>query len=84
MVTTSMSKDGQGQDEGPGSSRSGRSTADVAWSIVSTLLAGLLVWGGAGWLVDRWVGTDAVFLPIGLLFGISAAMYLVVVRINRS
>lgn len=59
-------------------------TANLAWSIISYLLSGLLVWGGVGWLVDRWLGKEAVFLPIGLLLGIAAAMYLVVVRINRS
>ncbi len=64
--------------------RSPAATANLAWSIVSYLLSGLLVWGGVGWLVDRWLGKEAVFLPIGLLLGITAAMYLVVVRINRS
>lgn len=59
-------------------------TANLYWSIVSYLLSGLLFWGGVGWLVDLWLGKDAVFLPIGLLLGIVAAMYLVVVKINRS
>ena len=42
-----------------------------AWDIVAYLLSGMLLWGGAGWLLDRWLGLD-VFLPIGLLFGYRA------------
>lgn len=75
----------------PGPGNPGRSpepsasaTANLAWSIVSYLLSGLLVWGGVGWLLDRWLGKEALFLPVGLLFGMVAAMYLVVVKINRS
>ncbi len=63
---------------------SASATANLAWSIISYLLSGMLVWGGLGWLADRWLGKESVFLPIGLLFGITAAMYLVVVKINRS
>ncbi len=81
-----------GEDETPpgssvargGSEPTAAATASLAWSIVSYLLSGLLVWGGAGWLVDRWLGKEAVFLPVGLLLGLVAAMYLVVVKINRS
>lgn len=54
-----------------------------AWSIVSYLLAGLLVWGGAGWLLDRWLGTRFLVL-VGLLVGAAAATYLVYLRYGRS
>lgn len=53
-----------------------------AWSIVSYLLSGLLVWGGAGYLIDRWLGTSFVVL-IGLLVGASASLYLVWLRYGR-
>jgi ATP synthase protein I len=59
-------------------------THDAAWAIVSYLLSGMLVWGGVGWFVDRWTGHKALFLPIGLVFGIAAALYLVHVRFDRS
>jgi ATP synthase protein I len=59
-------------------------STNAAWSIVSYLLSGMVVWGGAGWLLDRWVGLDSVFFPIGLLLGIGAALYLVYVRYGRS
>jgi ATP synthase protein I len=64
------------------SRRSGFGSAEVAWSVTSYLFAGMLVWGGAGWLLDRWRGTGPVFLPIGVLVGVAAALYLVHVRTN--
>lgn len=52
------------------------------WAISSTLLSGLIVWGGAGWLADRWLGTSFLTL-IGLLVGMATGMYLVFHRTLR-
>jgi F0F1-type ATP synthase assembly protein I len=49
----------------------------AAWAMTGTLLAGILVWGGVGYVVDRAVGFRWLFLPIGMLVGVSAAIYLV-------
>lgn len=46
------------------------------WSLTGYLVAGMAVYGGLGWLVDRWVGTENVFTPIGVIFGLAAALYL--------
>ena len=32
--------------------------ATQGWAALGTLLAGICVWGGIGWLVDLWLGTD--------------------------
>lgn len=40
----------------------------------------MLVWGGAGWLFDRWVETSPVFTLVGGLLGLGVAIYLVVVK----
>ncbi len=66
-------RDGQDAWEGYG----------AAWSIIGTLLAGLAVWGGIGFLVDRLAGTHGVFLAIGLVVGAIGGVYLVVVRYGR-
>lgn len=55
----------------------------VAWTIIATLLAGMAVWGGIGYLIDRWVGTEDVFLAIGLIVGTSGGIYLVYLRYGR-
>ena len=54
-----------------------------AWSIIGTLLAGLAVWGGIGFLVDRLTGLHGVFLGIGLVVGAIGGVYLVVMRYGR-
>ncbi|MGY1730892.1 AtpZ/AtpI family protein [Geodermatophilus sp. SYSU D01045] len=55
------------------------SGAETGWAVIGTMISGMAVWGGAGWLLDRWLDTR-VFLPVGILLGISAAIYLVVKR----
>lgn len=73
-------------------SESGRRPADrenraldgAAWSSVGYLLSGMLFYGGIGWLIDRWTGHSALFLPIGLIAGIALALVLVFVRHGRT
>ena len=56
----------------------------VAWSIIGTLLAGILVWGGIGYLLDRWIGLHGVCTAIGMVIGASGAFYLIYVRYGRN
>jgi hypothetical protein len=48
----------------------------------ATLLGGMLVYGGVGWLLARWLHIPAL-LPIGLAGGLVFASYLVYVRYGR-
>jgi len=59
-----------------------QSDANAAWAVLSSLLAGLLVWGGVGYLLGVWLGVAALF-PVGLLVGATAATYGVYVRYGR-
>ena len=43
------------------------------------MLSGIIVWGGAGWLLDRWLETR-FFTLVGTLLGLTVAIYLVVVK----
>jgi F0F1-type ATP synthase assembly protein I len=43
------------------------------------MISGMAVWGGAGWLIDRWLDTR-VFFPVGIILGMAAAIYIVVAR----
>jgi ATP synthase protein I len=81
MVRTAMSGERHQPDE-PDESDQQRNFADAAWSIPSYLMAGMMVYGGAGWLLDRWLGLSALF-PIGILLGLGLALYLVYVRYGR-
>jgi len=48
-------------------------------AVTGTMLSGIIVWGGVGLLLDRWWGTRFVAL-IGVLLGLTVAIYLVVVK----
>lgn len=59
-----------------------RNEEGALWSIVGYLLSGLIIWGGIGFGVDRWLGTN-YFLLVGMLLGAGAALYLVWLRFGR-
>jgi len=55
------------------------SGAETGWAVTGTLISGMVLWGGVGWLLDRWLGI-LFFAPAGILLGTAVAIYLVVVR----
>ena len=65
-------------ESGPEREPPGRG-ADVVWSVIGTLIAGVLAWGGIGWLLDRWLGTRFL-VAIGVLVGAAGAFYLIIRR----
>ncbi|MGH2816496.1 MAG: AtpZ/AtpI family protein [Actinomycetota bacterium] len=42
-------------------------------------MAGVLAWGGIGWLLDRWLGTRFL-VAVGILLGMVGAFYLIIKR----
>jgi F0F1-type ATP synthase assembly protein I len=59
--------------------RTHASGADTGWAVTGTLISGMAVWGGGGWLLDHWLNI-VVFFPVGVIFGMAVAIYLVVKR----
>ena len=55
---------------------------NALWSIVGHLLSGLIIWGGIGWGLDRWLGSTYLVLA-GMLLGAGASIYLVWLRFGR-
>jgi len=47
---------------------------------LSYLLAGMLVWGLLGWLVDRWLGSGHVATGVGVVLGAAGGVYLIARR----
>jgi ATP synthase protein I len=43
------------------------------------ITAGVLVWGGVGWLVAEWLD-NRIFVMLGLLLGMGGGLYLVWLR----
>lgn len=72
-------------DTRPGDTRPGdRKVNDGdGYAVLSYLLSGLVLWGGAGLLLDKWLGTTFLVLP-GLLIGGALGLYLVYIRYGRS
>ena len=65
-------------ESGPEREPSGRG-AEMVWSIIGTLIAGVLAWGGIGWLLDRWLGTRYL-VAVGVVVGMAGAFYLIIKR----
>ncbi len=65
------------EPEEPG--RPGGRGGDIVWSILGTLIAGVLAWGFIGWLLDRWLGTEFL-VAVGILVGAAGAFYLIIRR----
>jgi F0F1-type ATP synthase assembly protein I len=63
----------------PASPARRQSGADTGWAVTGTLISGMAVWGGAGWLLDQWWDIQ-VFFPVGIILGMAVAIYLVVKR----
>jgi F0F1-type ATP synthase assembly protein I len=55
----------------------------VAWSALGSLLAGPIVWGGLGFLLDRHFGTGRLLTAIGVVVGSLTAFYIVYLRFGR-
>jgi F0F1-type ATP synthase assembly protein I len=64
-------------------SSDGWSGVGIGWSITATLLGGILVWGGIGFLVDRLVGWEGPFVVLGALLGAGGGIYVVYLRYGR-
>ncbi|MEA5155224.1 hypothetical protein [Raineyella sp.] len=50
--------------------------------ILSYLASGLILYGGLGWLGDKFLGTSFL-LPLGLIIGLVLAMFMIIRRYNH-
>jgi F0F1-type ATP synthase assembly protein I len=55
------------------------------WSIFGYLISGLLIWGGIGYFLDKWLlhARHHYFALGGLVLGAGASIYLVWLRYGR-
>ncbi len=58
------------------------SGADQGWTAVAYLIGGIMVWGGVGWLVDRWMHSGGIATAIGAVLGAAGGVYLIVRRLG--
>ncbi len=53
---------------------------DNGWAMTVELLTATFVWGGIGWLVDRWLGTGPWVMIGGFVLGFALGNYLIFLR----
>jgi F0F1-type ATP synthase assembly protein I len=53
---------------------------DDGWTLAAELLTATFLWGGVGWLLDRWLGSGPVLMAIGFVLGNALGVYLLWVR----
>jgi hypothetical protein len=56
----------------------------IGFAIASTILAGMLVWGGLGFLLDRLLWEERVLTGLGIILGAAGGGYIVYLRYGRS
>jgi ATP synthase protein I len=61
----------------------GRPLDDAAWSILSTLITGIALYGGIGWVLSLWLGHRALLIAGGALLGLFLSLYLVHKRLGN-
>ena len=60
-----------------------QSGADMGWTALGYLIAGIGVWALIGWLVDRWLDVPMhLGILTGMLIGLAGAVYLIVKRMG--
>ncbi len=59
-----------------------QSGSDAGLRVLSMLISGLILYGGLGWILDSWLQTSWC-LPVGIVVGAAAGVYLVIARYGR-
>jgi len=68
--------------DSPDAQPAGRVTDDDAWAVVSHIAAGILLYGGLGWLLGSWLGNRPLFVAGGVLFGVSLSLFMLFRRLE--
>jgi hypothetical protein len=61
----------------------GREADAVLWTIVGHMAASIAVYGGAGYLLGRWIG-HPILLLFGVLFGVALSLWYTIYTVNKT
>jgi hypothetical protein len=68
---------------GKGAAAEGRARGlDIGWTVFSYLIAGMLAYGGIGWLIGRATHVALLF-PAGMLIGLAISIGFIIYRYGR-
>jgi ATP synthase protein I len=73
-ATSSRPGDGQGRDGGG---------ENEGWAVLSYLIAGMIFYGGVGWLIGHWTHLSFLF-PVGMLTGLVLGIVLILYRYGKA
>jgi ATP synthase protein I len=57
--------------------------AEEGWRVLSRMIAGMVIYGGIGWLIGHFTGISILF-PLGMLFGLVLSLVMIVLRFTRA
>jgi hypothetical protein len=55
---------------------------DIGWTVFGYLIAGMIAYGGIGWLIGRAAGVPALF-PVGMLVGLAISIGYIIYRYGK-
>jgi F0F1-type ATP synthase assembly protein I len=55
----------------------------TGWSVTATMIAGIALWGGVGYVIDRLIGAEHVFFAFGTILGAAGSIYIVYLRYGK-
>lgn len=55
----------------------------IGWAMVADIVTGTFLWGGVGWLLDRWLGTGPWIMIVGFLVGYAMGTYAAILHMRR-
>ncbi len=70
------------QASGAASGADSHLTAGTGWNVFSYLIAGMLCYGGVGWLIGHFTHIS-LFFPIGMLVGLAISVGWIIYRYGR-
>jgi ATP synthase protein I len=74
---------GQTAGDGPArDSAGGELNVGTGWTVFSYLVAGMLAYGGIGWLIGHYTHIELLF-PIGMLVGLAISVGWIIYRYGR-
>jgi ATP synthase protein I len=70
------------QQPAPGSAADAHLSAGTGWNVFSYLIAGMLTYGGLGWVIGHFTRIS-LFFPIGMLIGLAISIGWIIYRYGR-
>jgi len=76
-------KDADGSGRRSGAAAVASAEGNMAITVSSHMVSGILVYGGLGWLLSLWLGHQALLIGGGVLLGVALSTFLVIYRLRQ-